>query len=52
MRRYKAVFRDVRGNTVRTCTIMSESQTDAYWQTLGHAIAAGVWPNVEVRTDG
>ena len=52
MKRYKAVFRDVRGNVGRECHIDAKSHLEAYWIVLGHAIAAGMWPNVEVRRDG
>lgn len=52
MTRYKAVFRDVHGNVGRMCHIDARSRSEAYWIALGHAIAAGMWPNVEVRRDG
>lgn len=42
--RYEVTFRNEKGDVVKDCIVAACSKTDAYWNALGHAIEAGLWP--------
>jgi hypothetical protein len=55
--RYEVTFRNEKGDAAKDCIVAAGSQTDAYWNALGHAIEAGLWPKclfmrVRVKSHG